>query len=79
MNSYATRVAIEAAKNAAKASAVVIHTFDALERQVLDALSAVFPNLFTIGPLQLLLNQIKEQEEDGMLSSIGYNLSVGNG
>lgn len=24
-------------------------------------------------PPQLLLNQIKEQEEDGMLSSIGYN------
>lgn len=75
MNSYATRVAIEAAKNAAKASAVVIHTFDALERQVLDALSAVFPNLFTIGPLQLLLNQINEQVGNS-LSSTGYKYNL---
>ncbi|KDO64323.1 hypothetical protein CISIN_1g0372211mg, partial [Citrus sinensis] len=42
---------------ASKASGIIFHTFDALEVQVLDAISAMFPNLFTIGPLQLLLYQ----------------------
>ncbi|KDO64319.1 hypothetical protein CISIN_1g010684mg [Citrus sinensis] len=64
---------VEATENASKASAIIIHTFDALEQQVLNALSFMFPHhLFTIGPLQLLLNQTEEQ--DGMLNSIGYNL-----
>ena len=64
---------VEATENASKASAIIIHTFDALEQQVLNALSFIFPpQLFTIGPLQLLLNQTEEQ--DGMLNSIGYNL-----
>ncbi|KAJ4705683.1 Glycosyltransferase [Melia azedarach] len=55
-----------------KASTIVIHTFDALEQQVLDDLSSKFPNLFAIGRLQLLLNQI--EEEDSQLKSIGYSL-----
>ncbi|KAL9452653.1 hypothetical protein AB3S75_008443 [Citrus x aurantiifolia] len=64
---------VEATENASKASAIIIHTFDALEQQVLNALSFIFPpQLFTIGPLQLLLNQI--EEKDGLLNSIGYNL-----
>nr|AIS39476.1 putative secondary product UDP-glucosyltransferase [Citrus x paradisi] len=64
---------VEATENASKASAIIIHTFDALEQQVLNALTFMFPHhLFTIGPLQLLLNQTEEQ--DGMLNSIGYNL-----
>ncbi|KDO64321.1 hypothetical protein CISIN_1g010825mg [Citrus sinensis] len=64
---------VEATENASKASAIIIHTFDALEQQVLNALSFIFPlQLFTIGPLQLLLNQI--EEKDGMLNYIGYNL-----
>lgn len=38
----------------------------------MDDLSSKFPNLFAIGRLQLLLNQI--EEEDSQLKSIGYSL-----
>ncbi|KAM5580251.1 hypothetical protein ABKV19_009811 [Rosa sericea] len=60
----------EATERAHKASAVVIHTFDALERDVLDALSFMLPHVYSIGPLQLLLNQIPEDP----LKSMGYSL-----
>lgn len=34
-----------------RASAVILQTFDALEHDVLEALSTMFPKLYTIGPL----------------------------
>ncbi|XP_011010107.1 PREDICTED: 7-deoxyloganetin glucosyltransferase-like isoform X2 [Populus euphratica] len=61
---------MQAAETSVKAHAIAIHTFDALEKDVLDGLSTIFPRVYSIGPLQLLLNQI---QQDG-LSSIGYNL-----
>lgn len=71
-NDHMFNFTLDSAEVASKASGIIFHTFDALEGQVLDALSAMFPNLFTIGPLQLLLNQ--KEEQNGRLNSIGYNL-----
>ncbi|XP_015880788.2 7-deoxyloganetin glucosyltransferase-like [Ziziphus jujuba] len=63
--------ALEANKRYCKASAIVIHTFDALERDVLDALSSIMPpKFYAIGPLQLLLNQMPEES----FKQIGYSL-----
>ncbi|KAA8536449.1 hypothetical protein F0562_028927 [Nyssa sinensis] len=53
-----------------KASAVILNTFDAFEPDVLSALSAMLPRVYTIGPLQLMENQIS----DYGLKSIGSNL-----
>ncbi|KAF8404622.1 hypothetical protein HHK36_009510 [Tetracentron sinense] len=53
-----------------KASAIIFNTFEDFERDVLDALSSMFPPIYTIGPLQLLQDQISD---DG-LKSIGSNL-----
>ncbi|GMN27436.1 hypothetical protein TIFTF001_001641 [Ficus carica] len=61
---------MEIAENASEASAVVIHTFDALERDLLDALSSALPNLYAIGPIQLLLNRLPKDP----LKPIQYNL-----
>ncbi|KAB5519209.1 hypothetical protein DKX38_023528 [Salix brachista] len=54
-----------AAETSIKARAIALHTFDALEPQVLDGLSTIFPRVYSIGPLQLLLNQM---EENGLKS-----------
>jgi hypothetical protein len=62
----------EPAEIAPKASAIVIHTFDALEQQVLDAFSLMFPRVYAIGPLQLLLNHSHNDHDP--LKSIEYNL-----
>ena len=51
---------LESNKKFFRASAIIIHTFDALEGDILDALSAMLPRVYGIGPLQLLLNQLPE-------------------
>ncbi|XP_042485393.1 7-deoxyloganetin glucosyltransferase-like [Macadamia integrifolia] len=57
-------------ERAYKASAIILNTFDVLEKDVVDALSTMLPRVYTIGPLPLMLDQIK----DDRLSSIGSNL-----
>jgi UDP:flavonoid glycosyltransferase YjiC (YdhE family) len=61
---------VECAERASEGSAVIFHTFDALEQEVLNALYSMFPRVYAIGPLQLLLNQMQEDD----LNSIGSNL-----
>jgi hypothetical protein len=62
--------AMEAVESASKASAIILHTFDALEQEVLNALFSMHSGVFPIGPLQLLLNQVPGDD----LKSIGCNL-----
>ncbi|KAG5252574.1 7-deoxyloganetin glucosyltransferase [Salix suchowensis] len=69
-NDFGFNFVMQAAETSVKAHAIAFHTFDALEQDVLDGLSTIFPRVYSVGPLQLLLNQI---QQDG-LSSIGYNL-----
>ncbi|KAI7988677.1 7-deoxyloganetin glucosyltransferase [Camellia lanceoleosa] len=59
-------------QRACEASAFCVHTFDALEENLLDVLSSMFPHVYTIGHIQLLLNQ-KLRKEDP-LESLGYSL-----
>ncbi|GFS35142.1 hypothetical protein Acr_00g0038070 [Actinidia rufa] len=49
-------VLIQETGRAPKASAIIINTFDELERDALDALSSFLPPLYTVGPLQLMLD-----------------------
>ncbi|GMQ02085.1 hypothetical protein CsSME_00048478 [Camellia sinensis var. sinensis] len=46
-------LAMESAETASQASAFGIHTFDALEQDVLNALSTIFSHIYTMGPLHL--------------------------
>ncbi|GLT63355.1 hypothetical protein SLA2020_359270 [Shorea laevis] len=56
---------------ASRASAIILNTFDPFEQDVLDALSTLLPaRIYTIGPLLLLADQIKDER----LKSIGSNL-----
>ncbi|XP_052200651.1 7-deoxyloganetin glucosyltransferase-like [Diospyros lotus] len=52
------------------ASAIILNTFEELERNVLDPLSLIFPPIFPVGPLHLLADRL--QDED--LKLIGSNL-----
>lgn len=69
-NNAVLRMVIDAVEAAPKASGVVIHTFDALEQEVLDAFSSMFRGVYAIGPQQLLLNQ----SPNDPLASVGYSL-----
>nr|UHH90529.1 UDP-glycosyltransferase [Nicotiana benthamiana] len=57
-------------EGASKASAIIFHTFDTLEFNVLRDLSLICPPLYTIGPLHLLTHQLPENS----LKFLGANL-----
>ena len=61
---------MEEAERACKASAIILNTFDALEKDVLDALTATLPPVYTIDPLQHLVHQIS----DDRLTNLGSSL-----
>ncbi|CAI9765375.1 unnamed protein product [Fraxinus pennsylvanica] len=53
-----------------KAKALIFNTFDALEQDVLDALSAMYPRIYTVGPLQLMMNHIHDKRYNSLSSSL---------
>ncbi|KAG8363997.1 hypothetical protein BUALT_Bualt19G0080500 [Buddleja alternifolia] len=53
-----------------RAKALILNTFDALEQDVLDALFAMFPRIYTVGPLQLMMNYINDNRLNSMSSSL---------
>lgn len=46
----------------------IFHTFDALEPSIVEALSSMFPKVYTVGPMQLLLDQIAKQGKEAEMS-----------
>ncbi|CAH1421987.1 unnamed protein product [Lactuca virosa] len=53
----------------------IIHTFDTLETSIVDALSSTIPHVYTVGPVQLLLNRIPADEKQATMSNFkGYSL-----
>ncbi|GJZ33115.1 hypothetical protein Tco_0578551 [Tanacetum coccineum] len=45
-----------------------IFTFDALEPSIIDAFSSMYPKVYTVGPMQLLHNQIPEEDKQFEMS-----------
>lgn len=64
---------LETAMQADKATHMILHTFDELESTLITELRSMFPKIYTIGPLQLLLNHITEKETKNPNFS-GYSL-----
>ncbi|KAL3724052.1 hypothetical protein ACJRO7_036122 [Eucalyptus globulus] len=52
---------IQEVGRSSRASAVILNTFNTLKHDVLESLSSVFPCIYTIGPLQLLADQIQDE------------------
>ncbi|KAL3732707.1 hypothetical protein ACJRO7_029372 [Eucalyptus globulus] len=63
---------MDATERANTASAMIIHTFDALESELLNALSSMYPRVYAIGPLSLLLDKLVKEESP--LKSIDCSL-----
>ncbi|KAL6840800.1 hypothetical protein ACP4OV_029326 [Aristida adscensionis] len=55
---------ITEANNCTKAGALIINTFDALEADVLAALRAEYPRIYTVGQLGCLLNNVAGEATD---------------
>ncbi|CAN4092446.1 unnamed protein product [Withania somnifera] len=61
---------MQEADRSKSASAIIINTFDPLEKEVLETLQAFLPPIYTIGPLHFLVKHI----EDKNLECLGSNL-----
>ncbi|KAK9066813.1 hypothetical protein SSX86_014136 [Deinandra increscens subsp. villosa] len=46
----------------------IFHTFDELEHGIVNTLSSMYPYVYTVGPMQLLLNQTPEEEKQPEMS-----------
>jgi UDP:flavonoid glycosyltransferase YjiC (YdhE family) len=66
------KFSIRETDKAYKGSAIFLNTIDALERGVLDALSAMFPPVYALGPLQLF--EEKQIPKDSELDTIGLTM-----
>ncbi|KAI3512948.1 hypothetical protein L1887_20271 [Cichorium endivia] len=71
--STALEFMVQAAREADKVSHMIIHTFEQLESSLIQELNSMFPNVYTIGPLQLLLNQMSQKETKNSTFN-GYSL-----
>ncbi|XP_059638381.1 7-deoxyloganetin glucosyltransferase-like [Cornus florida] len=61
---------IDEVERSKRASAMIFNTFEELEHDVVDGLSSMFPPIYTIGPLHLLINHVDNDD----LKLIGSNL-----
>ncbi|KAH6827545.1 UDP-glucosyl transferase 85A3 [Perilla frutescens var. hirtella] len=53
-----------------KARALILNTFAELERDAVVALSAMFPRVYTVGPLQLMTDHVLDQQIKPLSSSL---------
>ncbi|XP_057970622.1 7-deoxyloganetin glucosyltransferase-like [Malania oleifera] len=61
---------IEQMENCARSSAIIINTFGDFESEVLRALAAKFPRIYTTGPLNLLARNWPETDQSSLESSL---------
>ncbi|KAL3538665.1 hypothetical protein ACH5RR_002031 [Cinchona calisaya] len=57
-------------RNASRAKAIIFNTFDELEKEVLEAIQMMFIQVYTIGPLQLLEQNVNNGRLDSRMSSL---------
>ncbi|XP_059279743.1 7-deoxyloganetin glucosyltransferase-like [Lycium ferocissimum] len=67
---YMIKYAIQETGRSKLASAIVVNTFESLEREVLESLQTLLPPIYTIGPLHLLMEHV----DDKNLEDLGSNL-----
>ncbi|KAL3538660.1 hypothetical protein ACH5RR_002026 [Cinchona calisaya] len=57
-------------RNASRAKAIIFNTYDELEKEVLEAIQTKFDQVYTIGPLQLLEQNVNNGKLDSVVSSL---------
>jgi UDP:flavonoid glycosyltransferase YjiC (YdhE family) len=58
------------ARNCLDSSAIIFNTFDDFEHEVLEAISAMFPRIYNIGPLPLLGRHVLDNQLKSLSSSL---------
>jgi UDP:flavonoid glycosyltransferase YjiC (YdhE family) len=58
------------ARNCLNSSTIIFNTFDEFENEVLEAISAMFPRIYNIGPLSLLERHVPDSQLKSLSSSL---------
>ncbi|XP_062149340.1 linamarin synthase 2-like [Alnus glutinosa] len=58
------------ARNCLNSSTIIFNTFDEFEYEVLEAISAIFPQIYNIGPLPLLGRHVPDSQLKSLSSSL---------
>jgi hypothetical protein len=58
------------ARNCLNSSAIIFNTFDEFEYEVLDAIAAIFPRIYNIGPLPLLGRHVPDSQYKSLSLSL---------
>ncbi|KAK9066814.1 hypothetical protein SSX86_014137 [Deinandra increscens subsp. villosa] len=75
INEIALTFCMEAVERSQCVLAHIFHTFDELEAGIIKTLSSMYAHVYTIGPLQLLLDQIPDEKRQAGISGFhGYSL-----
>ncbi|CAL5431104.1 unnamed protein product [Camellia sinensis] len=61
---------LEEAQNNLKSHAIVFNAFSEFEHEVLEAITSIFPRIYTVGPLSLLCKSLPENEVNSRRSSL---------
>ncbi|CAI9770064.1 unnamed protein product [Fraxinus pennsylvanica] len=69
-NDFMLNFVLQEIEAVSKARAIILNTFDALENDVLDALSSINPVIYSVGPLQLMMNHIQNEKHTLTSSSL---------
>lgn len=67
---FMIKFVLQETERAIKASAIVLNTFETLESEVLESLRTLLPQVYSIGPLHLLVKHV----DDEILKGLGSNL-----
>uniref|UniRef100_A0A803PE23 UDP-glycosyltransferases domain-containing protein n=1 Tax=Cannabis sativa TaxID=3483 RepID=A0A803PE23_CANSA len=57
------------ARNCLTSSAIIFNTFQELDQEVLDSISVIFPNIYTIGPLFMLHRHLPVESQVNAMST----------
>ncbi|XP_059279744.1 7-deoxyloganetin glucosyltransferase-like [Lycium ferocissimum] len=67
---YMIKFVLQETERSKNASAIIINTFEPLEKEVIESLQTLLPSVYAIGPLHLLVKHV----DDKNLEDLGSNL-----
>ncbi|XP_059287946.1 7-deoxyloganetin glucosyltransferase-like [Lycium ferocissimum] len=67
---YMIKFVLQETERSRKASAIVLNTFETLESEVLESLRTLLPPVYSIGPLNLLIKDVDDENLKGLRSSL---------
>ncbi|XP_059279742.1 7-deoxyloganetin glucosyltransferase-like [Lycium ferocissimum] len=67
---YMIKYLLQETERSKNASAIIVNTFEPLEKEVLESLQALLPPVYAIGPLHLIVKQVDDKNLEDLESNL---------